>query len=187
MHETRLATVEGDPSSPGARQYARGVGTRSLLMPSLSDVLFLVFMAILFMSGAGWLGLLADGDTGWHIRTGEYILKTHTVPVWDLFSYAAPGTHWYAWEWLADVVFAALHQVAGFKGVVLFSGAVICLTMVILFRHMIWRGASLHIAVLLTIFVADALRFHYLARPHIFTTLFAVTALWLLDLSLMHI
>src|ERR1035437_4197934 len=161
--------------------HTRAVRIKSWLLPSISDILFVVFLSILFMSGSGWSELLADGDTGWHIRTGEYILKTHTVPVWDLFSYAAPGTHWYAWEWLADVVFAALHQVAGFKGVVLFSGAVICLTMIILFRHMIWRGASLHIAVLLTIFVADALRFHYLARPHIFTTLFAVTALWMLD------
>jgi hypothetical protein len=181
MHETRLAMGGAESSSPGVRHHARRVGVRALLMPSFSDVLFLVFMAILFLSGSGWPGLLADGDTGWHIRTGEYILKTHTVPVWDLFSYTTPGTHWYAWEWLADVVFGGLHQVAGLKGVVLFSGAVICLTMVILFRHMIWRGASLHIAVFLTIFLANALQFHYLARPHIFTTLFAVTALWMLD------
>ena len=181
MSETSSAVAEVTQARTGISGHARAVRTRSWLLPSISDILFVVILCILFMSGSGWSDLLADSDTGWHIRTGEYVLKTHAVPVWDLFSFTAPGTHWYAWEWLADVIFAALHQVAGFKGVVLFSGAVISLTMIILFRHMIWRGVSVHVAVLLTIFAADALRFHYLARPHIFTTLFAVSALWILD------
>ena len=183
MFASQESRVTAEPSLAAVSQagQARTARVRSWLLPSLSDVLFFVLLSILFMNGSGWSELLADSDTGWHIRTGEYILRTHTVPVWDLFSYTDPGTHWYAWEWLADVLFAALHQAAGFKGVVLFSGAVICLTMIVLFRHMMWRGARLHIAVLLTIFVADALRFHYLARPHIFTTLFAVIALWMLD------
>jgi hypothetical protein len=181
MTETLSAVAEANQARTNRSGHAPAVRSKSWLLPSISDILFVIILSILFMSGSGWSDLLADSDTGWHIRTGEYILKTHAVPVRDLFSFTAPGTHWYAWEWLADVVFAALHQAAGFKGLVLFSGAVICLTMIILFRHMIWRGASLHIAVLLTIFVADALRFHYLARPHIFTTLFAVTALWILD------
>ena len=181
MSEFPCAVTEANLTLTSGSGHARAVRTKSWWVPSISDILFVVFLSILFMSGSGWSELLADGDTGWHIRTGEYILKTHTVPVWDLFSYASPGTHWYAWEWLADLVFAGLHQVAGFKGVVLFSGAVICLTMVILFRYMVWRGASLPIASLLTIFVADVLQFHYLARPHIFTTLFAVIALWMLD------
>jgi hypothetical protein len=183
MFASQASPVTAETNLAGIRQTAhkQSARVRSWLLPSLSDVLFFVLLSILFMNGSGWSELLADSDTGWHIRTGEYVLRTHTVPVWDLFSYTDPGTHWYAWEWLADVLFAALHQAAGFKGVVLFSGAVICLTMTILFRHMMWRGVRLHVAVLLTIFVAETLRFHYLARPHIFTTLFAVIALWILD------
>jgi hypothetical protein len=183
MFASQESRVIAEPSLAAVSEagQARTARVRSWLLPSLSDVLFFVLLSILFMSGSGWSELLADSDTGWHIRTGEYILRAHTVPVWDLFSYTDPGTHWYAWEWLADVLFAALHQAAGLKGVVLFSGAVICLTMIILFRHIMWRGASLHVAVVLTIFIAQTLRFHYLARPHIFTTLFGVIALWVLD------
>lgn len=173
---TEAATAGAIPAG-----HARSVARHAWLLPSLSDILFVVFLFLLFMNGSGWSELLSDSDTGWHIRTGEYILHTHTVPVWDLFSYTSTGAHWYAWEWLADIIFALLHQIAGFKGVVLFSGAVICLTMVVLFRYMIWRGAALHIALILTIFAADNLRFHYLARPHIFTTLLAVITLWMLD------
>ena len=51
-----------------------------LLIPSLADLFFLAILVWLFMSsgGAGWSGLLADADVGWHIRTGEYILDHHT-------------------------------------------------------------------------------------------------------------
>jgi hypothetical protein len=114
MHGPVSATVEA--KSVPSDDHSSRLSSRRLFMPSLSDVLFLVLISILFLSGAGWSGLLADGDTGWHIRTGQYILETHAVPVWDLFSYAAPGTHWYAWEWLADVVFAMCHQMAGPEG-----------------------------------------------------------------------
>src|SRR5260370_26826268 len=120
MMEAPPGVAEASPARPSQAGHARAVRTKSWWLPSISDILFVVILCMLFMSGSGWSDLLADSDTGWHIRTGEYILKTHAVPVWDLFSFTAPGTHWYAWEWLADVVFAALHHVAGFKGVVLF-------------------------------------------------------------------
>ena len=45
-----------------------------LLIPSLSDCLFLTILLWVFAAGSGWSVLLADGDTGWHIRAGEYIL-----------------------------------------------------------------------------------------------------------------
>ncbi|HLW75487.1 MAG TPA: hypothetical protein VKS01_00860, partial [Bryobacteraceae bacterium] len=46
-----------------------------LAIPSLSDLFFVAILGWVFMSGsAGWTGLLVDGDVGWHIRTGEYIL-----------------------------------------------------------------------------------------------------------------
>ena len=71
-----------------------------LLVPSLSDCLFLAILLWSFAAGSGWTVLLADGDTGWHIRTGEYILNTHSVPVRDLFSFSKAGQPWFAWEWL---------------------------------------------------------------------------------------
>ena len=45
------------------------------LIPTLSDLAFLLPILVLFWSttGVGWL--LTDSDTGWHIRTGEVILQ----------------------------------------------------------------------------------------------------------------
>jgi hypothetical protein len=177
----RSSILAEEPASQATSQAASWPGIRSLLVPSIPDIFFVVLIVIVFMAGSGWSMLLGDGDTGWHIRTGEFILQHHNVPTRDLFSYTVPDTPWYAWEWLADIIFAGVHRLAGLKGVVLFSGTVACLAVVILFRHMIWRGAGVHVALFVGILAADALRFHFLARPHIFTTLLTAVTLWMLD------
>jgi len=56
------------------------------LLPSLADIAFLMPMALLFGRMGGLIALLGDCDTGWHIRTGEWILAHHAVPYRDLFS-----------------------------------------------------------------------------------------------------
>src|SRR5690242_7061733 len=76
------------------------------LAPSISDLIFVAIIIALFLRPAGIGTLLGDGDTGWHIRAGEYILDTHSIPKTDLFSFTKAGQAWFAWEWLADVVYA---------------------------------------------------------------------------------
>src|SRR5260370_24266921 len=91
------------------------------LMPSLSDLAFLAPILVLFWctTGVGWL--LTDSDTGWHIRAGEWILKSERVPATDLFSFTKAGQPWFAWEWLSDVLMAAIHRGFGLAGIVLVS------------------------------------------------------------------
>ena len=104
-------------------------------LPSLTDVAFLMPLVFLFVRMNGAQRLLGDGDTGWHIRTGEWILQNGRVPTTDFYSFTKPGQPWYAWEWLWDVVFAWLHQQAGMAAVVLASILVLCLTFALLFRE----------------------------------------------------
>ncbi|MBI3471162.1 MAG: hypothetical protein HY013_07385, partial [Candidatus Solibacter usitatus] len=158
----------------------RGIWSR-LLFPSLSDFLFSAFLVWMFATGAGWKALLGDGDTGWHIRTGEYILDRGQVPHGDIFSFTKFGEPWFAWEWLSDVALAGLHRSWGLKGVVLLAGVVLATLAAILFQHMLWRGANLFISLLLTLLAMGAASVHYLARPHIFTLLLVAASLWVLE------
>ena len=154
----------------------------SWLAPSLADFFIVVMLVLLFAaSTGGWTGLLNDGDTGWHIRTGEWILRTHTVPRADPFSFSRPGAPWFAWEWLADVIFAAGYAQQGLKGVVLIAALLILSSILILFRYLLWRGAGIALALGLAILAADASQVHYLARPHLFTLVLMPVSLWLLE------
>ncbi len=118
-----------------------------------------------------------DGDTGWHIRTGEWILAHHQVPHVDLFSFSRPGAPWFAWEWLWDVLFALLHQRWGLAAVVLASLAVICLTTawaVPAYPAQMQQRFSCHSRDP----IGDGGLLNSLAgRPHLFTLLFFVVTL----------
>ena len=104
------------------------------LMPSLSDLAFLTPTLVLFWctTGVGWL--LTDSDTGWHIRTGEWILKNSRVPVTDIFSFTKAGQPWFAWEWLSDVLMAVVHAHFGLAGIVLLSLLLLCSTSAFVYR-----------------------------------------------------
>lgn len=172
---------------PGARSRARQdsvrlASWRRWLQPSLFDIL-LISVPFWFLSMAdGGLGLLlADGDTGWHIRTGEWILQQGSFVYRDLFSFTKPGEPWFAWEWLADVWFALLHQAGGLQAVALFgmaAGVVFC---GLVFRHMLWQGANLWIALPLAFVSFGSATLHLLARPHMFTMVLLPAAAWWIE------
>jgi len=145
------------------------------LLPSIADVFFLVLVGILFYSPMS-VALLGDADSGWHIRNGEVILATHSVPHTDSFSYTRGGQPWYAWEWLYDLAIGAIHHVAGLNGVVLFTAVIIAGTFALLFRFVLRRTGSFAAAISLALLAAAAAQVHMLARPHVLSWLF--TLLW---------
>ena len=63
----------------------------------------------------GYQQLFRDSDAGWHIRTGEAILATGTLPRTDPYSFTRAGQPWFAWEWLADVAAGSIHRTLGSK------------------------------------------------------------------------
>ncbi|MFN7920115.1 MAG: hypothetical protein U0Q16_08465 [Bryobacteraceae bacterium] len=160
---------------------------RRILKPSFSDLLFLSLICWLFMMAKdGWSLLLLDGDTGWHIRVGEYILKTGSVPQKDLFSFSKPGEPWFAWEWGSDVIFALLFRTWGLKGIVIFGGVLVALFATLLVRLSLWRGANPLFTLAIGLIAVGASTVHYLARPHLFTLVFIPLAVWILERDETH-
>src|ERR1019366_2047505 len=151
-----------------------------VLVPSLLDVFFLVLLLAAFAPPQGMRSMLSDGDTGWHIRTGETILATGRVPVTDPFSFSRPGQPWFAWEWLAGVVMAAAWRWRGLAGVAALSGAVLALAATALVGRMLRRGSGLWIGLGAALVAVSASSAHYLARPHVFSILFYTVALGVL-------
>ncbi len=147
-----------------------------LIIPSVAD---LIFVMLLFSLAYGSLAqrLLSDADIGWHIRSGQQIVRTHAAPLSDSFSSTMGWKPWYAWEWLYDLAIGIIYSSVGLNGVVFLSALIITLTFSYLFRLLLVRGASLPIAVFLVLLSASASTIHFLARPHIVSWL--LTAIWL--------
>jgi len=151
------------------------------LLPSLTDVVILMPAVLLFLRMEGAKRLLSDGDTGWHIRTGEWILANGQVPRVDIFSYTKAGEPWYAWEWLWDVGAAWLHQQGGLAAVVFASLLVLSLTFAVLFRQVIRECPNVVVAFAVTFAAMAGSTLHWLARPHLLTLLFVVIFAWILE------
>jgi hypothetical protein len=151
-----------------------------LLVPSIADVLF---ATLLFGLSCGALGrlLLRDAGIGWHIRNGQQMLLTHAITRTDSFSSTMNGKPWFAWEWLYDVVFAAIHHALGLNGVVFYSAAIIAATFVLTLHLGLRRGGNLPITLFLLILALASSAVHFLARPHILSWLLTVVWFELLD------
>ena len=150
------------------------------LMPSVSDLLFVALLLGLSCGALGRL-LLRDAGTGWHIRNGELMLRTHAITRVDPFSATMSGQPWYAWEWLYDVLIAAIHHLLGLNGVVFYSAAVMAVSFVLVFYLAMRRGGSLPVTLVMIVLSLGAASVHFLARPHVLSWLLTVIWFELLD------
>ena len=153
------------------------------LLPSLTDVAFLLPIVFLFVRLEGARTLLGDGDTGWHVRAGEWMLQNHRIPYTDFFSYTMPGQPWFAWEWLWELSFGWLHQRWGMEAVLIASIVVLCVTFALLFRLVRRACKNPFLALGVTALAAAGSSIHWLARPHLFTLLLVVVFAWVIELA----
>ena len=169
---TAVPAGESPPPAGGASRW---------LLPHLSDWVFASLLLWLFFGHGAARTLLADGDTGWHIRTGQYVLENWAFPRVDLFSFTMEGKSWFAWEWFSDVLLALAYEAAELKGVVLLAGVVIAATAAALLRYMLWLGVNVLLAIFFLMITSSASMVHWLARPHMFTWGLLLATIWLLE------
>jgi hypothetical protein len=149
-------------------------------MPCLIDVAFILPAAFLFLKLGGTETIFADGDTGWHIRTGDWILAHGMVPTKDLFSYTKPGQPWFAWEWLWDVLFSSIHSVFGLAGVGFATVLLLGVIAVLLYKLVLRACGNDVLSFVLAAVALCGSSIHWLARPHLFSWLFLLAYLHLL-------
>jgi hypothetical protein len=164
-----LMTPE-QPSSPALR----------LLLPSVRDIIF-IFLFWSLLAGPLSNRPLADADIGWHIRTGELILATHSLPRTDPFSSTMRGQPWFAWEWLYDILLGILHRTCGLNGVVWLCALLVGAIFALLLSQLLQRGTGLLLAIVLMLLAEAASTIHLYARPHIVSWLFSL--LWFVALE----
>lgn len=151
------------------------------VFPSLTDIAFLLPLWLLFSGPKGTSTLLNDGDTGWHIRTGDWILQHGQVPHQDIFSFTKAGQPWFAWEWGWDVLASRVHSQWGLSGIVLINAVIVGLMSAFLFRLVRRHTENQFLALGISILATVASSIHWLARPHLMGWLFVLVFLDVID------
>ncbi len=108
---------------------------------------------------------LGDGDTGWHIGAGAWIIEHGHVPRTDPFSFSATGRSWMAHEWLSEIVMVGAWYAAGWRGIMLLFGATTAILYAMLALHL-RKWMTPRAAALTLLYVSAALLPAYLTRPH---------------------
>lgn len=130
-------------------------------------VLFLVLSALLiFMSSS-----ISGNDFWWHIKVGEYIWETKSVPQSDIFSWYGVENNipWTVHEWLGDVILYYVFSLSGEISIYLF-----CVTAALILNLLIWHEVKKYIVsklicsfyVLLCFSITSSLFFY--GRPQLF-------------------
>jgi len=110
--------------------------------------------------------LLNDPDSYSHIAVGRWIIAHGAVPASDPFSFSMPGAPWITFEWLSEVIYAAVYALSGWAGVVALAAAAIALAVALMTRFLL-RELSPALALLMVMAAAMLLAPHMLARPHV--------------------
>jgi len=175
-----MAVLSEKLAGTPARSSGRGSLAGRYILPSVTELIFVALLAALTCTALS-SRLLDDGGIGWHIRTGQIILQTHSLPRADPFSVSTAGKIWFAWEWLFDIAAAAVHGWLGLNGIALFSAVIISAAFAMAMRIAVRNGGGLPVTVLLLMLAIIASSIHFFARPHIVSWLMAVIWFSVLD------
>ncbi|MHB1132256.1 MAG: hypothetical protein ACYC4L_07675 [Chloroflexota bacterium] len=104
--------------SPGPPRPAWGV----LGQLDVQAVLVWVAFGVLFMLACV---PRVDVDLGWHLRTGQLIWETGTIPRSDPYSYTVNGQPWITHEWLSEAIMWPVYARWGHAGLMVMASSVL--------------------------------------------------------------
>ena len=92
------------------------------IIRSSRRLLVVVFMLVIFAAAAR---PIKDPDFYWHLKTGQYLLETRSIPSVDVFSYVKFGSEWVTHEWMSELFMYSIFKVFGYLGlIVVFAGII---------------------------------------------------------------
>lgn len=137
---------------------------------SARRLLVLAVMMVLFMLA---VRPVIDPDFWWHLRTGQYIVETGSIPHADIFSTIYFGKEWVAHEWLSEVLMYGIHQTLGYGGLVVVFAMVVMAALWIAYRRCAVYAGHPYVAGFALILGALASAPTWGVRPQMFSFLFA--------------
>src|SRR3990170_2893543 len=132
---TAIETETPAPQAETVTPVSQAPGLISAILHSelaqwAGRVVLYSFPALLFIRAF----YIADPDIWWHLRTGQWILEHHAVPLTDHFSFYGADKPWIVYSWLFDTAMAALFSRWGLAAIAFYEIAVRVALVVALFH-----------------------------------------------------
>jgi hypothetical protein len=162
-----------------------------LVVPAwLKSAIVLLAAALLFV----WFTPeVADSDTWWQLRTGQYIVQTHKLAVPDPFAFTTRSagvaypdepivrhfnlTH----EWLAEAIVYLVYAAGGFAGMVIFRALLLMVTCAFSGLVAYKRTSSFYWSVAAAVAVGTVANRYTADRPFLFSFLLAAATFAILE------
>lgn len=117
-------------------------------------------------------------DFWWHLKMGEIIVGTKSIPRTDIFSFTAAGQPFIAQNWLTEVLYYLVYRLGGFALLICFNVALLVAAFLPVYKLCREASARLWIAVLSGCVVAFGMYGNM--RPQVVSFVLFSTFLWIL-------
>ena len=135
---------------------------------------------------------IKDPDFWWHLKTGEYIVQTGSIPATDPFAYTSTPKDPISPEsvrikfilaqyWLAQVLFYQLYHAFGLQGIIFLRAFILTLLVLLTYRGISREGMGFYLSLALTIPVVLILYTFTGERPQLFSFIFSFLIIFLLE------
>jgi len=136
--------------------------------------LAVVFVGIFAMSARS----VTDPDVWWHLKTGQLIAQTRTIPHTDSFSFTRSGYPWVAHEWLTELFIYGMYRAGGWGGLIVLFALMISAAFFLVYLRSAPDAYSSGVVVLLGAWATAPV---WGVRPQVVSLL--LTSLWFLILE----
>ena len=135
------------------------------------------FLIVLWMTSLSTLPAL---DFWWHIKAGQVILETRSVPTTDIFSFTEAGHPYFLQNWLGEVLLYLVYRAGGPPLVIFFHSLLLLGATVPIYLLASRRVRSIPAAVAATCLAVVPLVLHSHIRPQAFSFLLFAWFLFIL-------
>lgn len=158
-----------DDSISSSRRLQSALGFRRVFPIVLFSMVFVLAVR---------QSVLLDPDLWWHLKAGEQIVNTKSIPHTDDFSFTKNGSEWVAHEWLAEVLIYGIYRLTGLVGLVVIFSLLIVVVLLVAYRRCEGRPYAASLAILLAAAASSPL---FGIRPQMITLLLASVYIALLE------
>ena len=136
---------------------------------------------IALTAGFGFLLKLRLVDFWWHLKAGEIIVATRSIPKTDLFSFTAAGRPFILQSWLVEVIYYATYRIGGLALLVALNAMLLVAALLPIYHLCRQATDSLKLSVISALVPAVLLLYFGSVRSQVFSFALFSAFYWVLS------